>query len=60
MFNFNPREDSETLSPVSNGSLRLEMRFRGQQHNMATLVAYTCYDSIMKVDSKQRVLIDYY
>lgn len=60
VFNLNPREDSEALSPVSNGSLRLEMRFRGPLHNMATLVEYTCYGFILEVDSKQRVLMDYY
>ena len=60
VFNLTPGEDSDALSPVSNGSLRLEMRFRQPLPNTVTLIVYACYDSILEIDSKRQVLVDYY
>lgn len=60
VFNLNPGEDTEALSPVYNGSLRLEMRFRQPLPNTVTLIVYACYDSILEIDSKRQVLVDYY
>ncbi|XP_067465287.1 uncharacterized protein F54H12.2-like [Thunnus thynnus] len=60
VFNLTPGEDSDALSPVSNGSLRLEMRFRQPLPNTVTLIVYACYDSILEIDSKCQVLVDYY
>ncbi|XP_067435528.1 uncharacterized protein F54H12.2-like [Thunnus thynnus] len=60
VFNLTPGEDSDALSPVSNGSLRLEMRFRQPLPNTVILIVYACYDSILEIDSKRQVLVDYY
>ncbi|KAF0021728.1 hypothetical protein F2P81_019867 [Scophthalmus maximus] len=59
VFNLNAGEDSDALSPISNGSLRLEMRFRAPLPHTTTLLVYACYDSILEIDSKRRVLVDY-
>lgn len=59
-FNLEPSEDADALSPVSNGNLRLEMRFRVPLPQTTTLIVYTCYDSILEIDSKRQVLVDYY
>lgn len=59
-FNLQPTEDSDALSPVSNGNLRLEMRFRVPLPHTTTLVVYACYDSILEIDGKRQVLVDYY
>lgn len=59
-FNLNPGEDADALSPVSSGNLRLEMRFRQPLQQTTTLIIYACYDSILEIDSKRRVLVDYY
>ncbi|KAF7650865.1 hypothetical protein LDENG_00119460 [Lucifuga dentata] len=60
VFNLNPGEDNDSLSPVSNGNLRLEMRFRVPLPHTTTLVIYACYDSILEINSKRQVLVDYY
>ena len=52
VFNLNPGEESDALSRVSNGALRLEMRLRQPLPNTVTLVVYTCYDFILEIDSK--------
>ncbi|XP_058246934.1 uncharacterized protein F54H12.2-like [Hemibagrus wyckioides] len=59
LFNLNPT-DNDALSVVSNGNLRLEMRFRVPLPNITTLIVYTCYDSILEIDAKRQVLVDYY
>ncbi|XP_076743139.1 uncharacterized protein F54H12.2-like [Maylandia zebra] len=59
-FNLEPCEDADALSPVSNGNLRLEMRFRVPLPQTTTLIVYACYDSILEIDSKRQVLVDYY
>ncbi|MCJ8741299.1 hypothetical protein PDJAM_G00068980 [Pangasius djambal] len=59
-FNLNPADDNDALSVVSNGNLRLEMRFRVPLPNTTTLIVYACYDSILEIDSKRKVLVDYY
>lgn len=59
-FNLEPSEDADALSPVSNGNLRLEMRFRVPLPQTTTLIVYACYDSILEIDSKRQVLVDYY
>lgn len=59
-FNLDPSEDADALSPVSNGNLRLEMRFRVPLPQTTTLIVYACYDSILEIDSKRQVLVDYY
>lgn len=59
-FNLEPTEDADTLSPVSNGNLRLEMRFRVPLPQTTTLIVYACYDSILEINSKRQVLVDYY
>ncbi len=60
VFNLYPGEDSEALSPMSNGSLRLEMRFRVPLPQTTTLIVYACYDSILEINSQRQVLVDYY
>ncbi|CAI5669486.1 unnamed protein product [Oreochromis niloticus] len=59
-FNLEPSEDADALSPVSNGNLRLEMRFRVPLPQTTTLIVYACYNSILEIDSKRQVLVDYY
>ncbi|XP_040903619.1 uncharacterized protein F54H12.2-like [Toxotes jaculatrix] len=60
VFNLNPGEDNDALSPISNGNLRLEMRFRVPLPHTTTLIVYACYDSILEINSKRQVLVDYY
>ena len=61
VFNLNAAgEDADALSTVSNGSLRLEMRFRVPLPHTTTLIVYACYDSILEINSKRQVLVDYY
>ncbi|XP_040898832.1 uncharacterized protein F54H12.2-like [Toxotes jaculatrix] len=60
VFNLNPGEDNNALSPISNGNLRLEMRFRVPLPHTTTLIVYACYDSILEINSKRQVLVDYY
>lgn len=59
-FNLEPSEDADALSPVSNGNLRVEMSFRIPLPQTTTLIVYACYDSILEIDSKRQVLVDYY
>ncbi|GAA6228946.1 uncharacterized protein F54H12.2-like [Lates japonicus] len=60
VFNLNPGDDNDALSPVSNGNLRLEMRFRVPLPHTTTLIVYACYNSILEINSKRQVLVDYY
>lgn len=60
VFNLSPNEDTAALAPVSNGSVRLEMRFRTALPQTTTLIVYACYDSILEINSKREVLVDYY
>ena len=60
VFNLNPGEDTDALSPVSNGNLRLEMRFRVPLPHTTTLIVYACYDSILEINTRRQVLVDYY
>lgn len=59
-FNLSPEGDSDALSVAQNGSLRLEMRFRVPLRQTSTLIVYACYDSVLEIDSKRQVLVDYY
>ncbi|XP_070687502.1 uncharacterized protein F54H12.2-like [Pempheris klunzingeri] len=60
VFNLEPCEDSDVLSPASSGNLRLEMRFRRPLRHTTTLIVYACYSSILELNSKRQVLVDYY
>lgn len=60
VFNLNACEDSDALSPVNTGNIRLEARFRQALPHTVTLLVYACYDSVLEIDSKRRVLVDYY
>ncbi|XP_039887838.1 uncharacterized protein LOC120733608 [Simochromis diagramma] len=60
VFNMNPSDDTQALSPVINGNLRLEMRFRVPLPHTTTLIVYACYDSILEINSKRQVLVDNY
>ncbi|XP_060890768.1 uncharacterized protein F54H12.2-like [Labrus mixtus] len=60
VFNLNAGEDADALSPVSNGNLRLEMRFRVPLPQTTTLIVYACYESILEINSKRQVMVDYY
>lgn len=60
VFNLNPTDDSEALSPVSSGTLRLEMRFRFPLMYTTMLIVDACYDSVLEINSKRQVLVDYY
>ncbi|TWW71192.1 hypothetical protein D4764_17G0006750 [Takifugu flavidus] len=53
-------DDNDALSTVSNGNLRLELRFRTPLQHTATLIVYACYDSILEINAKRQVLVDYY
>ncbi len=44
VFNLNPDEEVEALSLISNGNLKLEMRFRVALPHTVTLVVYAAYD----------------
>lgn len=59
-FNLNPADDNDALSPMSSGNLRLEMRFRVPLPHTTTLIIYACYDSILEIDAKRQVLVDFY
>ncbi|KAM6892598.1 uncharacterized protein F54H12.2-like [Xenentodon cancila] len=59
-FNLTPGDDCDALSPVSSGSLRLEMRFREPLPHTTTLIVYACFDSVLEINSKRQVLVDYY
>ena len=59
-FNLEPTEDNDALSPISNGNLRLEMRFRVPLPQTTTLIVYACYNSILEINAKRQVLVDYY
>lgn len=52
VFTLNPGEDSHTLSPVSNGNLRLEMIFQVPLPHTIKLIVYGAYDSILEINSK--------
>ncbi|KAM9364999.1 solute carrier family 22 member 7-like [Pholidichthys leucotaenia] len=60
VFNLAPGDDNNALSTVSNGNLRLEMRFRTALSHTTTLIVYACYDSILEINSKRDGLVDYY
>lgn len=60
VFNLGANEDSDALAPISSGNLRLEMRFRVPLPYTTTLIVYACYDSILEINSKRQVLVDYY
>ncbi|XP_057675664.1 uncharacterized protein F54H12.2-like [Corythoichthys intestinalis] len=60
VFNLSANDDTSALSTVSNGSVRLEMRFKAPLPHTVTLIVYACYDSILEIDSKRQVLVDYY
>lgn len=60
VFNLNPSDDNDALSVISNGNLRLEMRFRTPLPHTTTLIVYACYDSILEINAKREVLVDYY
>lgn len=51
--------DSEALSPSEHGTCRLDLRFRVALPRTMTLVVYACYDSVIEINSKRQVLIDY-
>ena len=60
-FNLSPDDDtSENLSVVSQGNLRLEMRFRTPLACTVSMIVYACSDSILEVNSRRQVLVDYY
>lgn len=59
-FNLEPTDETDALSPVSNGNLRLEMRFRVPLPQTTTLIVYACYNSILEINAKRQVLVDYY
>ena len=59
-FNLEPTEDTDTLSPVSSRNLRLEMRFRVPLPQTTTLIVYACYDSVLEINGKRQVLVDFY
>lgn len=60
VFNLNAGEDADALSTVSNRNLRLEMRFRVPLPHTTTLIVYACYESILEINSKRQVMVDYY
>lgn len=60
VFNLSACEDTDALAPVTNGNLRLEMRFRQALPQTTTLIVYACYDSILEINSKRQVLVDFY
>jgi len=60
VFNLTAGEDADALSPITSGSLRLEMRFRVPLPQTTTLIVYSCFDSILEINSKRQVLVDYY
>ena len=49
VFNLTAAEDAEALSPLTSGSLRLEMRFRVPLPQTTTLIVYSCFDSILEI-----------
>lgn len=51
--------DSDALSPSVHGTCRLDLRFRAALPRTMTLVVYACFDSVIEINSKRQVLIDY-
>jgi hypothetical protein len=45
---------------VSQGNLRLEMHFRTPLACTVSMIVYACSDSILEVNSRRQVLVDYY
>lgn len=60
VFNLAATEEGEALSVVSSGTLRLEMRFRVPLPHTSTLIVFAFCDSVLEINSKRRVLVDYY
>lgn len=60
VFNLTPSDDSNALSTVSNGNLGLELRFRTPMPHTTMLIIYACYSSILEINARRQVLVDYY
>ena len=59
-FNLSPDDDtSGNLLVVSQGNLRLEMRFRTPLVCTVSMIVYACSDSILEVNARSQVLVDY-
>eukprot|EP00064_Thunnus_orientalis_P014088 superscaffoldBa00002401_g14129 len=54
VFNLESTEDSDALSPISSGNLRLEMRFRVPLPHTTTLSVYACDHSILEINAKRQ------
>lgn len=63
LFLFNLSRDdemeSDALSPSVHGTCRLDLRFRTALPRTMTLVVYSSFDSVIEINSKRQVLIDY-
>lgn len=59
-FNMNPDDDcGQHLSLIKSGNMRLELRFRQPLPITVNLIVYASFDSILEINNRRNVLIDY-
>lgn len=59
-FNLSPDDDcGQHLSLIKSGNMRLELRFRNPLPRTVNLIVYASFDSILEINNRRNVLIDY-
>ncbi|XP_058246887.1 uncharacterized protein F54H12.2-like [Hemibagrus wyckioides] len=59
-FNLNPEDDcGQHLSLIKSGNMGLELRFHVPLPRTVNLIVYTSFDSILEINNRRNVLIDY-
>ncbi|KAK2834689.1 hypothetical protein Q7C36_015390 [Tachysurus vachellii] len=59
-FNLNPDDDcGQHLSLIKSGNMRMELRFRQALPRTVNLIVYASFDSILEINNRRNVLIDY-
>ncbi|XP_072555006.1 uncharacterized protein [Paramormyrops kingsleyae] len=51
--------DGGALSPVISGMCRLDLRFRAPLPRTMSLIVYACFDTVIEINSKRQVLVDF-
>ena len=51
--------DNEAISMGVDGTCRLDLRFRTALQRTVSLVVYACYDSMIQINSRRQVLMEY-
>ncbi|TWW77441.1 hypothetical protein D4764_12G0008310 [Takifugu flavidus] len=60
VFNLNPSDDNDALSTVSNGNLRLELRFKPPAAHRDPYRLRLLRFYLLEINAKRQVLVDYY